>query len=239
MVQQDLFLKIYGRALDSDEASAFLLQQTEKHPYFGLNHYFLLCNTSSDDPSFANRLLRTGLVMTDHFHLQRMLESKDLVSPLEPALHLSETTAPTTDSLKDSIQTVLEGINSHAEPSIDAPLFEPLHTTDYFASQGIKLSEQVAPDDKLGKQMRSFTEWLKTIKKTPTVKLNVSAEQLDQTVEKMAETSNHEAEVITEAMAEVFLQQGKIEKAAEIYQKLSLQYPSKSVYFANKIDHLK
>ena len=44
-------------------------------------------------------------------------------------------------------------------------VFEPMHLVDYFASQGIKLSEEVQTGDKLGKQLKSFTEWLKTMKK--------------------------------------------------------------------------
>jgi hypothetical protein len=117
-------------------------------------------------------------------------------------------------------------------------LFEPLYTTDYFASQGIKLSEEVQSGDKLGKQLKSFTDWLKTMKKIHHGKLPESA-SIDQVVQNMAEKSNKEQEVLTEAMAEVYEQQGKMEKAAEIYRKLSLLNPSKSAYFAAKIELLK
>jgi hypothetical protein len=54
-----------------------------------------------------------------------------------------------------------------------------------------------------------------------------------------AASSIEEKEVVTEAMAEVWVKQGHNEKAAEIYRKLSLQNPSKSSYFAAKIDQLK
>jgi hypothetical protein len=45
--------------------------------------------------------------------------------------------------------------------------------------------------------------------------------------------------VVTEAMAEVWEKQGNKEKAVAIYTKLSLLDPSKSVYFAAKIEELK
>jgi hypothetical protein len=45
--------------------------------------------------------------------------------------------------------------------------------------------------------------------------------------------------VFTEAMAEVWIKQGNVSKAIEVYNKLCLQNPSKSTYFAAKIDHLK
>jgi hypothetical protein len=45
--------------------------------------------------------------------------------------------------------------------------------------------------------------------------------------------------VITEAMAEVLLQQGRQEKAIEILEKLSLLNPGKRPYFAAKINQIK
>ncbi len=120
----------------------------------------------------------------------------------------------------------------------ELPLFEPMHMVDYFASQGIKLSEEMQTADKLGKQLKSFTEWLKTMKKVHTGSEQTTGSP-DKTVEDLAEKSNVGNEVITEAMAEVFARQGKRAKAVEVYQKLSLLNPAKSAYFAAKIEHLK
>ena len=117
--------------------------------------------------------------------------------------------------------------------------FEPLHTTDYFASLGIKLSNEVKPTDKLGKQLKSFTEWLKTMKKIHTEQVSEGSGQSDKVIQTLAEKSNTEDEVLTEAMAEVLLHQGKNHKAIEVYKKLSLLNPSKNAYFAAKIDQLK
>ncbi len=126
-----------------------------------------------------------------------------------------------------------------APPAPEAPLFEPLFATDYFASQGIKLRDDVQPNDKLGKQLRSFTDWLKTMKKVHEGKLPAGNETLDLSVQKLAEKSNKEEDVITETMAEVYLQQGKQQKAKEIYEKLVLLNPSKMAYFAAKIEQIK
>jgi len=125
------------------------------------------------------------------------------------------------------------------DTNVELPLFEPMHMVDYFASQGIKLGEEIQTGDKLGKQLKSFTEWLKTMKKVHTVSPAEETAQTDKSVEAMAELSNRENEVITEAMAEVFARQGKLGKATEVYQKLSLLNPAKSAYFAAKIDNLK
>lgn len=120
-------------------------------------------------------------------------------------------------------------------------LFEPYHTIDYFASQGIKLSKiDPEPQDRLGKQLKSFTEWLKGMKKLPQVSVDkMLAENEESEVVADASHSIETKEVITEAMAEVFEKQGLHEKAAEVYHKLSLQNPSKSAYFASRMEALK
>jgi hypothetical protein len=118
--------------------------------------------------------------------------------------------------------------------------FEPYHMVDYFASQGIQAKEEEKPKDQLSRQLKSFTEWLKVMKRLPVTEIAAGVSVGDEKkVEKLAETSIHDREVVTEAMAEVWEKQGNVEKAREVYRKLSLLNPSKSSYFAAKIDQLK
>ncbi|HSC36397.1 MAG TPA: hypothetical protein VLD19_00950 [Chitinophagaceae bacterium] len=120
-------------------------------------------------------------------------------------------------------------------------LFEPYHTIDYFASQGIRLDKiDPTPQDKLGRQLKSFTEWLKSMKKLPQVSIEkVLGENEESAVVAAASHSIEGKEVITEAMAEVYEKQGMHDKAAGIYRKLSLLNPAKSAYFADRINALK
>jgi hypothetical protein len=118
--------------------------------------------------------------------------------------------------------------------------FEPYHTVDYFASQGIKLSVDEAPKDKFGKQLRSFTEWLKTMKRISPTQMPVTNDTSSENkVQNLAQDSVHESSVWTEAMAEVWAKQGNTQKAIEVLNKLSLLNPSKKAYFATKIENLK
>ena len=57
-------------------------------------------------------------------------------------------------------------------------------------------------------------------------------------IQHIAEHSNDFEDVVTEAMAEVYARQGLRNKAAEVYQKLSLLNPNKRAYFAAKISKL-
>lgn len=126
--------------------------------------------------------------------------------------------------------------NLHEEPIIPV---EPLHTVDYFLSQGIKVTDDTMSNDKLGTQLKSFTDWLKSMKKLHVQKLEPQSENTDKIIQSIAEHSNEAAGVETEAMAEVLIRQGKRLQALEIYQKLSLKNPAESAYFAAKIQSLK
>lgn len=117
--------------------------------------------------------------------------------------------------------------------------FEPLYTIDYFASQGIKTVTEQFPANKLDKQLKSFTEWLKVMKRLPAEETTVINETDEKKIQAAAEDSNEVKDITTEAMAEVLIKQGKNEKAIDIYHKLSLLHPEKSPYFAAKIEQLK
>ena len=123
------------------------------------------------------------------------------------------------------------------EKKEELPVFQSYHTIDYFASQGIRLHPSDLGKDKLGQQLRSFTDWLRSMKKLPQTAMG-EEDPSEQTVRVIAEHSIEEREVLTEAMAEVWAKQGNRQKASDIYRKLSLLNPAKSAYFAAKIDQL-
>ena len=77
------------------------------------------------------------------------------------------------------------------------------------------------------------------MKKTHTEKLPTNNILAEVAIQKLAENSNVDAEIYTEPMAEAYAQQGKYIKAIEIYSKLSLMFPEKSAFFADKIENLK
>jgi hypothetical protein len=118
------------------------------------------------------------------------------------------------------------------------PIFESYHTIDYFASQGIKLLQEELKD-KLGKQLKSFTDWLRSMKRVGPVESTSLDDITNQSIQRIAEHSVEEKEVLTEAMAEVWAKQGNTDKAIRVYEKLSLLNPDKRPYFAGRIEQLK
>ncbi|MGN6351928.1 MAG: hypothetical protein ACTHLB_00985 [Parafilimonas sp.] len=158
----------------------------------------------------------------------------------EPVSDLSEDEI-INDKLSSLLQEQAAAFEKPVEESVTEVPIEtlPLHRVDYFESQGIKLDEE-KPNDKLGKQLRRFTDWLKQMKSiNPSPTELRSDEAGEQQVQHIAQHSNDAEEVVTETMAEVLLKQGKPEQAINIYEKLSFINPSKSAYFAAKIKELK
>jgi hypothetical protein len=155
----------------------------------------------------------------------------------EPVLSTSDD-----ERMSESIEKVLlqEEKQTNEPADNNQMVFEPYHTVDYFASQGIKLSVEDVPKDKFGKQLKSFTEWLKTMKRLPPTEMSRDVDPSTETkVQHLAEDSVHQSDVLTEAMAEVWIKQGNKEKAIETYNKLGLLNPSKKAYFAGLIENLK
>ena len=117
---------------------------------------------------------------------------------------------------------------------------EPYYTIDYFASQGIKVDLTQQPQDKLTQQLLKFTDWLKKMKNVSPNPQDLGTDpELEKAISGIANASNEAKEIVTETMAEVFVKQGKVDKAVQLFIKLSFLEPEKSAYFAAKIQQLK
>jgi hypothetical protein len=245
-------------------------QFAERHPHFGAAQLLLTKKLQVENSDkFNEQLQKTLLFFHNPLWVEHLLnetgnavirtaEKKNSIAVTEPVPaaiaepEIRNTFVETpllTEEENDmtetatSIEPAMEIAALKIEPIDPATAelsFEPFHTVDYFASQGIKFREEAKPQDKFGKQLKSFTDWLKTMKRFPGADAVKPVEATaEKKVEQLAEHSIESREVITESMAEVWEKQGNAAKAIEIYSKLSLLEPSKSRYFAAKIEELK
>ena len=214
-------------SLINDEEN--LLFITRDKPWCSLAQFYLSVNyKKTSNSSLENQLQKTALFFQDSNWLNYQVHS------LAQKISTKENLEKEKEPIKIVIKDKLEPKKSEEDPLA----FEPYHTIDYFASQGIKFTENKTAD-KLTVQMKSFTEWLKSMKKINADNLPQVDEQTEKKIQIIAEGSNTVSEVVTESMAEVLIKQGKTDGAIEIYQKLSLINPSKLAYFAAQIDSLK
>lgn len=169
---------------------------------------------------------------------QAVEEINEIIPSAEPLAVAAE--APTQPMAATQQPAGFTAATQEGKMAVDLgePIFESYHTIDYFASQGIKLLQEELKD-KLGKQLKSFTDWLRSMKRVGPVESTSLDEITNQSIQRIAEHSVEEKEVLTEAMAEVWAKQGNAAKAIRVYEKLSLLNPAKRPYFAGRIEQLK
>lgn len=244
-----------------DQCSVQELQQfASRHPYFGAAQLLLTKKLQTENADLYNeQLQKTFLFFHNPLWVEQLLNETGNATVTEAEHSVVDviTSPAIIEETKEVASAVVEVAalkSEETEIEIPSPtskteqsdpakaelVFEPFYTVDYFASQGIKFKEEEIPKDKLAQQLKSFTDWLRTMKRLPVSEIVVAVEsKAEQKVEQLAEHSLQEREVVTEAMAEVWEKQGNAAKAIEIYSKLSLLDPPKSVYFAAKIEDLK
>ncbi|PUZ22529.1 hypothetical protein GA0116948_109128 [Chitinophaga costaii] len=132
--------------------------------------------------------------------------------------------------------------------------FQPLYTDDYFAYKKLQEPQEAETMSEKGQhEMKSFTNWLRTMKDSFAEKnkkdwyheqlhrLYEEEEEsgISERVEKMALRSiTLDDDIVSETLAEIWAKQRQHQKAIQIYKKLSLLNPGKSAYFAQKINEL-
>lgn len=222
-ISQHLFFKENIDDVSTEDLSHFI----SRYPYSAPAR-FLLAKKKYDSTSsgqVADEVITGGLYFNNPLWYNWQLMNIDTEE--EPqVIQVTEAVPPDPDK-------------AAGEPVME---FQSYHTIDYFASQGIRLQQAELTKDRLGQQLKSFTEWLRSMKKLPSAENAVATPEDDtrqQLVIQDAANSIQEKEVVTESMAEVWLKQGNNAKAIEIYEKLSLLNPAKYAYFAAKIDQLK
>ena len=221
-----LVKSLFNKDSISECSTAELQELVHQHPYFSLAQLLLTKKLKEENnPEYEAQLQKASLYFNDPRWLDHLLNQTG-GSAIIPSNNSEKVMA-----LEKDVKQVKQN---------DDLVFEPFHTVDYFASQGIKFKEDERPKDKFGQQLKSFTEWLKTMKRLPVQEIVKNADtNADQKVEQLAEHSIEDREVITEAMADVWEKQGNMVKAIEVYTKLSLLNPSKSAYFAARIREIK
>jgi hypothetical protein len=245
-----------------DQCSVQELKQfAERHPYFGAAQLLLTKKLQTEnDVQYNEQLQKTFLFFHNPLWVEQLLNetgnatikkpdqavADEMTIPAETAIEnkepeIASTVVETTGDRSGDLNINLQDLMPKPEdPAKTELIFEPFHTVDYFASQGIKFKEEEKPKDKFGQQLKSFTDWLKSMKRLPLAEIAAAVEtKPEQKIDQLAENSLQNRDVVTETMAEVWDKQGNTEKAIDIYNKLSLLDPSKSPYFAAKIEELK
>jgi len=97
----------------------------------------------------------------------------------------------------------------------------------------------VEPEEKAETEDSLIDKFLQSdhgvIRQDPDEPKDFSNDRLKEVAEKSIEENE---EIITETLANIYLQQKNYKKALDAFEKLSLKYPGKSVYFASRIKEI-
>ena len=205
----------------------------EKYPYYHAARILLLRTLyQMHDSAFDEQLRKAAIYVPSRQTLFQMFQMPSITpdSPVKRASHAAEPTedARRTDSLIDSFLDTIPQQNHNSPRIIDA-------TVDYMAylmqmetgSSNANIPRMAGEDyidDFLTKNEGRFD-----LEDLP-------AEETPHTVQESQNDAGNG--VLTEAMARIYIKQGKFDKAIEIIERISLKYPKKNRYFADQVRFL-
>jgi len=228
-----------------------LLQLVREYPYFVPAHYLRYIGTGQHPEAlaFLQQVHPVSPVL-----LHRLVQEAEKVPLGGP---VTAAAAPEDEILIQPVSAddyfLQQGIHvSGALPEREEILAAPILSQE--ESGG-------TDDEKSLMVVMSFAEWLKHIshknrkareeeaeqkalkamwqKQKLAAAMEEESDEIPEQVFEMAVNSiSRKEELVSESLAEVYVKQGKKQKAIELYQKLSLLNPEKNTYFAAKIESL-
>ncbi|MGM9850758.1 MAG: hypothetical protein ACI306_01270 [Muribaculaceae bacterium] len=216
---------------------AVLRRAAADHPAFTLAAALLLKYADSSLTDDERRELRTRVAVNggDKHAIMALIDPtgndlRHIYPPVAP---------PPAVSTNDAIDTFLDTYG-HSTPEDDALLerliFNP--TPDYGELLAQEEEQDMPPmptagDDSQQARIDSFIIKQKTEHATPPPMPRSQASDAP-----VSEPEHADDSLLSESLAKIFIKQGRYERAFEIISALSLNYPKKSIYFADQLRFL-
>jgi hypothetical protein len=119
------------------------------------------------------------------------------------------------------------------KPDTDSKGITTRDLIEQFIQHDIQSDEETKPAEQ-AKRMELIDDFIRINPKMPR-----PVEQTERSEDISLSSLKESDAFMTETLAEIYLKQGYYYKALQVYEKLSLKYPEKSVYFATQIQNIK
>lgn len=219
-------------SLDS-QSLEHLRSIVDKYPYYHAARILLLRTLyQMHDPSFDEQLRKAAIYVPARRTLFQMFQAPSL-KPESPTKRTArsehaEEGSQRTESLIDSFLDTIPQQHHNTPRIVDATVDYMAYLMQMESGAGNSNTPRMAGQDYIDDFL---------IKNEGRFDLEDLPEE--ETPHNIPETKNDTGTgVLTEAMARIYIKQGKYDKAIEIIRRISLKYPKKNRYFADQIRFL-
>lgn len=219
-------------SLDS-QSLEHLRSIVDKYPYYHAARILLLRTLyQMHDPSFDEQLRKAAIYVPARRTLFQMFQAPSL-KPESPTKRTAraehaEEGSQRTESLIDSFLDTIPQQHHNSPRIVDATVDYMAYLMQMESGAGNSNTPRMAGQDYIDDFL---------IKNEGRFDLEDLPEE--ETPHNIPETKNDTGTgVLTEAMARIYIKQGKYDKAIEIIRRISLKYPKKNRYFADQIRFL-
>ncbi len=211
-----------------------LLLLKEEHPYFSLANA-VSSKKMKSSPYFNAELSRASIFSADRNQLRKYIEQELTTVPV----------LAIQNELSTIDKTEVVNITQEIE-SVDftKSSFTFNQWLNVFATATTAPTEESKPIDDLDKLILHSAQSAQFLNESLKQETSYS-KGLDSFLEseksrhKIKKSSHTETKIVTETLAKLYIAQGKNNMAVEVFEKLMLKYPEKSIYFAQQIQKIK
>jgi hypothetical protein len=236
MEKENLYRLMGNTKLLDTSTLEMLAKVVEDYPYFHTGRLLFTKNlemTNSD--RFGDELGRSAVLCADRRKLFYLIYKENYRKFLEQPEEIHSNSKDRTEALLDTFLTSLP--ESVMAENIIADAGMNIVTTDYL-SYLESLGEQEESDHTENQKLQHHAIIDAFIEKAATDTIFSPGEIPGATASQSAEDMNVRGEFLTETLARIYIRQKKYSQALTIIKRLSLNFPKKSVYFADQIRFL-